>query len=73
MKLAGAVETGWGVRDLKRARSLFLAALPDRFHDLDDPAIPKSTNALEGYFARLKHKKTRRHEMAPYAAPLLQL
>lgn len=42
---AGAAEPGWVVSDLKRARSLLLAALPDMFHYLDDPAIPKSTNA----------------------------
>ena len=58
-RLAGTTETGWVGSDLKRARSLLLAALPNMFHDLDDPAIPKSTNALEGYFARLKH--TYRH------------
>lgn len=44
-RLAGAAETGWVFSDLKRARSLLLAALPDMFHYLDDPAIPKSTNA----------------------------
>ncbi len=45
--------------DLKRARSLLLAALPDRLHYLDNlsnPSIPKSTNAFEGYFARPTHK-----------------
>jgi len=39
---------------------MLLAALPDMFRYLDDPLIPKSTNALEGYFARLKHR-SRQH------------
>ena len=64
-RLAGAAETGWVVSDLKRARSLLLAALPDMFHYLDDPAIPKSTNALEGYFARLKHKYRQHRGLTP--------
>ena len=64
-RLAGAAETGWVVSDLKRARSLVLAALPDMFHSLDDPAIPKSTNALEGSFARLKHKYRPHRGLAP--------
>lgn len=64
-RLAGTTETGWVVSDLKRARSLLLAALPNMFHYLDDPAIPKSTNALEGYFARLKHKYRQHRGLAP--------
>lgn len=63
--MAGAAETGWVFSDLKRARSLLLAALPDMFHYLDDPAIPKSTNALEEYFARLKHKYRQHRGLAP--------
>lgn len=55
-RLAGQAERGRVFSDLKRARSMLLAALPNMFHYLDDPVIPKSTNALEGYFARLKHK-----------------
>jgi hypothetical protein len=54
--IARSPEKGWVFSDLKRARSMLLAALPDMFHYLDDPFIAKSTNALEGYFARLKHK-----------------
>lgn len=49
-------ETGWVFSDLKRARSMLLAALPNMFHFLDDPTIPRSTNPLEGYFARLKQR-----------------
>ena len=54
--IACSPETGWVFSDLKRARSMVLAALPDMFRYLDDPLIPNSTNALEGYFARLKQR-----------------
>jgi len=54
--IARSAEKGWVFSDLKRARSMLLSALPDMFRYLDDPLIAKSTNALEGYFARLKHK-----------------
>lgn len=40
--------------DIIRARSMLLKALPNLFHYLDDPNIVRSTNALEGYFSRLK-------------------
>lgn len=55
-RIASLPETGWVFSDLKRARSMLLSALPDMFHYLDDPNIPKSTNALEGYFSRMKQK-----------------
>jgi hypothetical protein len=55
-RIASSPETGWVFSDLKRARSMLLSALPDMFHYLGDPNIPKCTNALEGYFARLKQK-----------------
>lgn len=45
---------GWVTSDLQRARSMLMKALPYMFAFLDDPNIPRSTNALEGYFARLK-------------------
>jgi hypothetical protein len=54
--IARSPEKGWVFSDLKRARSMLLSALPDMFHYLDDPLIPNCTNALEGYFARLKHR-----------------
>lgn len=54
--IARSPEKGWVFSDLKRARSMLLSALPDMFRYLDDPLIAKSTNALEGYFARLKQK-----------------
>ena len=48
-------ERGRVFSDIKRARSMLLRALPDMFHYLDeDPAIPRSTNRLEGYFSTLK-------------------
>ena len=42
--------------DIKRARSMLLRALPDMFHYLDKPDIPRTTNGLEGYFSRLKSR-----------------
>lgn len=47
---------GWVVSDLIRARSMLLNAIPDMFHFLNDSNIPNTTNALEGYFSRLKAK-----------------
>lgn len=55
-RIAHSPEKGWVFSDLRRARSMLLAALPDMFRYLEDPSIPKSTNALEGYFARLKQR-----------------
>jgi hypothetical protein len=55
-QLARSPEKGWVFSDLKRARSMLLSALPDMFRYLDTPLIAKSTNALEGYFARLKQR-----------------
>lgn len=55
-QIARSPEKGWVFSDLKRARSMLLTALPDMFRYLDDPNIATSTNPLEGYFARLKHK-----------------
>ena len=51
---------GWVFSDLMRARSMLLKALPDLFHYLDNKKIARSTNALEGYFSRLK-ERYRRH------------
>ena len=47
-------DRGWVFSDLLRARSMLLKALPDMFHYVCDRRIPKSTNALESYFSRLK-------------------
>lgn len=51
---------GWVFSDLMRARSMLLKALPNLFHYLDNTKIARSTNALEGYFSRLK-EHYRRH------------
>ncbi|MEO8167493.1 MAG: hypothetical protein ABI623_04540 [bacterium] len=64
--IAHSPETGWVFSDLKRARSMLLAALPDMFHYLDDVQIPTSTNALEGYFARLKQRYRQHRGLAPH-------
>lgn len=45
---------GWVFSDLIRARSMLTKALPYLFHYIDDPKIARSTNALEGYFSRVK-------------------
>ena len=41
-------------KDLKRTISLLNNALPEMFNYLKKPAIPSTTNALEGFFSRLK-------------------
>lgn len=71
-------EKGWVFSDLKRARSMLLAALPDMFRYLDNRLIPHSTNALEGYFGRLKHRYRQhrglaRHHRDAYFRWYLQL
>jgi transposase-like protein len=47
-------EKGWVFSDIKRARSMLQKALPDMFYYLNNPAIPSTTNGMEGYFSRLK-------------------
>ena len=41
-------------KDLKRTMVLINNALPDMFHYLKEPAIPSTTNSLEGFYSRLK-------------------
>ncbi len=53
-------EHGYVFSDLKRARSMLLKALPHLFHFIDHSEVASSTNALEGYFSRLK-EHYRRH------------
>ncbi len=55
-RIAASRETGWVFSDLKRARSMLLKAIPNMFHYLDHPDIPRTTNGLEGYFGRLKDR-----------------
>jgi hypothetical protein len=67
---------GYVFTDLKRARSMLWHAVPDMFHYLDDPAIPDTNNAVEGYFGRLKklyrqHPGLRPAQRAPYFQWLL--
>lgn len=64
--IALSSDSGWVFSDLKRARTMLLAALPDMFHYLDDHHIPTSTNALEGYFARLKLRYRQHRGLAPH-------
>lgn len=59
-------ERGRVFSDIKRARSMLLAAAPEMFHYLQDPRIPNSTNGLEGYFGRLKQKYRQHCGMAPH-------
>jgi hypothetical protein len=53
--IASRPERGRVFSDIKRARSMFLKALPNMFHYLNDPNISFTTNGLEGYFSRLKN------------------
>ena len=41
---------------LRKSRHLLIKAIPNLFHYLDDPAIPKTTNRLESFFSHLKEK-----------------
>jgi hypothetical protein len=41
-------------KNLKRSTTLIQKALPNLFHYLDNPKIPKSTNGLESFFGHLK-------------------
>ena len=54
--IAATAEHGYIFSDLKRARSMLLSALPNMFHYLNNPLVASSTNALEGYFSRLKQR-----------------
>lgn len=55
-KIKSKKETGWVFSDLKRARSMLLKALPNMFHFLDDPNIPRTSNLAEGYFSFMKSR-----------------
>jgi hypothetical protein len=62
-------ETGrWWYRykDLRRTAVMIKKAIPNMFHFLDNPNIPKTTNNLESYFGHLKdtlsiHRGLSRH------------
>lgn len=64
-KIANSPERGWVFSDLKRARSMLLNALHHMFHYLHNPAIPNTTNSLEGYFARLKNHYRQHRGLSP--------
>lgn len=64
-RIASEPERGRVFSDLKRARSMLLRALPDMFHYLDNPEIPRCTNVLEGYFSRLKSNYRAHRGMKP--------
>lgn len=69
--LKSVPEKGWVLSDLKRARSALIYALPNMFHYIDDHSIPKNTNTVEGFFARLKdhyrhHRGLATHKRASY-------
>lgn len=68
-RIASSPERGWVFSDLKRARSMLVSALPDMFHYLQDPSIATSTNALEGYFGRMKQKYRQHRGMAKRNRP----
>jgi hypothetical protein len=40
---------------LRRSHQVIKRALPNMFHYLENPAIPKTTNGIEGYFSHLKN------------------
>jgi transposase-like protein len=56
LELSRSTNRGKVFSDLLRARSMINNALPNMFNYLLNPEISKTTNALEGYFGRLKQK-----------------
>ena len=54
VQIANQPEKGKVFSDIIRARSMLIKAIPNMFHYLDVSNIPKTTNALEGYYSRLK-------------------
>lgn len=51
-------------RDLRAARRMIGNALNDMFHFLDNPHIPSTTNAAEGFFGRLKQRYAKHRGLA---------
>jgi len=60
-----STDRGWVFSDLMRARSMLLKALPNLFHFVQNNDIPKSTNALEGFFSLLKDHYHRHRGLSP--------
>ena len=52
-------------KDLKKTITLIKNALPDMFHYLNDSNIPSTTNALEGFYSRLKSDYQRHRGLSP--------
>jgi transposase-like protein len=52
-------------KDLKKTVTLIKNALPDMFHYLNDQNIPSTTNALEGFYSRLKSDYQRHRGLSP--------
>lgn len=63
--LTGSTNRGKVFSDLLRTRSMILNALPDMFNYLENSEISKTTNALEGYFGRLKQKYRLHRGLSP--------
>lgn len=63
--LSRSTNRGKVFSDLLRTRSMIRNALPNMFSYLDYPEISKTTNALEGYFGRLKQKYRIHRGLAP--------
>jgi len=64
IRQARRVTGGWVFSDLALAAHMLVRSLPDLFHFIDDPHIASSTNALEGYFSRMKEKYRRHRGLA---------
>jgi len=63
--LASSLNRGKVFGDVLRARSMLLKALPNLFHYVSNKNIVRSTNALEGYFSRLKEHYRRHRGLSP--------
>lgn len=64
--LSRSTNRGKVFSDLLRTRSMLRNALPNMFSYLDYPEISKTTNALEGYFGRLKQKYRIHRGLSPH-------
>ena len=64
-RMISTPERGKVFSDIRRARSMLLKAMPDMFHYLDIPGVPKTTNGLEGYFSRLKQNYRNHRGLIP--------
>lgn len=56
LEIDNSKNRGWVFSDLLRTRSMITKALPYLFNYLEDCKIASTTNALEGYFGRLKQR-----------------